>query len=283
MGTSSDDHGNNRRQTRLLPESYRSQLHQPPANGTEGGGKGGRGGERGARRRRRRRRGNEHHARRRDEDLNSGPTLVRLLRVRSPPRSLAASSVRPSVRGVIIMDVSWGNAPFVDSFTVIIFLLACFTVNFGEHTREEEETGGWERGRGRERERDADVVDHKTGGGLGGPENEQKYDVEQRFPPSATLRAFAITSRLKMKTYSREFKLVLRRGRSDPDATSACFICTFQSPIESTTSLKSPSWLHQFMTAAADPHSPSRQSAERTILEPMRTNERTMSSAKVDS
>ena len=137
----------------------------------------------------------------------------------------------------------------------------------------------------RERERDADVVDHKTGGGLGGPENEQKYDVEQRFPPSATLRAFAITSRLKMKTYSREFKLVLRRGRSDPDATSACFICTFQSPIESTTSLKSPSWLHQFMTAAsaADPHSPTRQSAEWTILEPMRTNERTMSSAKVDS
>ena len=157
MGTSSDDHGNNRRQTRLLPESYRSQLHQPPANGTEGGGKGGRGGERGARRRRRRRRGNEHHARRRDEDLNSGPTLVRLLRVRSPPRSLAASSVRPSVRGVIIMDVSWGNAPFVDSFTVIIFLLACFTVNFGEHTHEKKrrrESGHGKREGERERERE---------------------------------------------------------------------------------------------------------------------------------
>ena len=87
-------------------------------------------------------------------------------------------------------------------------------------------------------------------------------------------------------------ELVLRRGRADADATSACFICTFQSPIESTTttttttSLKSPSKLHQFMSAAgaADPHSPSERSAERTILDSRAdANERAMSSAKVDS
>ena len=69
---------------------------------------------------------------------------------------------------MIIMDVSWGNAPFVDSFTVIIFLLACFTVNFGEHTHEKrrrQEDGHGHSERERERERDAaDVVDdHKTG------------------------------------------------------------------------------------------------------------------------
>ena len=58
------------------------------------------------------------------------------------------------------MDVSRGNAPFVDSFTVIIFLLARFTVNFGAHTHEKKRRMGMHRGAGKGRDAD---VDHKTG------------------------------------------------------------------------------------------------------------------------
>ena len=149
---------------------------------------------RGARRRkRRRRRGKEHHARRRRLELRPHASSAGSC---SFAPSLVRSFVRPSVRGVIIMDASWGNAPFVDSFTVIIFLLACFAVNFGEHTRKEEETGEWGGEGGEERERcrrrrrpqnwrwRIEWADRPA-------KNENKYDVEQRlFPPSQHLGHF---------------------------------------------------------------------------------------------
>ena len=160
---------------RLLPQSYRSQLHQGKEEEEAGS------------ERRARKRGGEPHARTQgDQDLNSGPTTACLpgsslascsFAPHSPvcsPSVRPAASRPPSVRGVIIMDVSRGNAPFVDSFTVIIFLLARFTVNFGAHTRTKRR-GGWactgEQGR---EEMPTSTTKLDGGGGWSGSERERR-------------------------------------------------------------------------------------------------------------
>ena len=225
------------------------------------------------------------------EDLNSGPTLARWVRVRSPPRS----SVRPSVLGVMIMDVSWGNAPFVDSFTVIIFLLACFAVNFGEHTRKEEETGEWAGEGGEERERDADVVDdHKTGGGgLSGPTGKQTTRISTMWsngcflPPniSATLLAFAVTSRYEIEMWTREMELVFCGG----EGRCRCHFCMLYMhvsiPHRAAAAFDDDDAEEPFQAASIYERRRHRRSPFSIRADGSRAhaNGRTMSSAKVDS
>ena len=139
---------------RLLPQSYRSQLHQGKEEEEAGSDERGKEGA------------SLTHAGRPRLELrpHDGLPAARSSCSFAPHSPVCSPSarpplgLRPSVRGVIIMDVSRGNAPFVDSFTVIIFLLARFTVNFGADTHEKKRRMGLQGEQGR----DADV-DHKTG------------------------------------------------------------------------------------------------------------------------
>ena len=144
---------------RLLPQSYRSQLHQGKEEEEEAGSK-----------RRSRKRGGEPHARTQgDQDLNSGPTTACL-----PGSSLASCSFAPHSPGCSpsarpplgrpgrdYYGCESGKRPIRRLFYSNYFSISALHSQFrGTHARKEEEDGHAQGGAGKGRDAD---VDHKTG------------------------------------------------------------------------------------------------------------------------